>query len=122
MPLDPVVKTMLDQMAAAGGPTLREAGPEQGRQMLEMLALLEGDPVDVARAESVTVNDNIPARAYAATTGTPLPILVWYHGGGFVIGSLETADRISRKLAVGTGALVISIDYRLAPEHPHPAG
>ncbi|MEY2420534.1 MAG: acetyl esterase [Acidimicrobiaceae bacterium] len=122
MPLDPVVKATLEQLAGAGGPTLREAGVEQGRHMLEMLAMLEGDPVEVGRAESVTINDNIPARVYAATTGGALPILVWYHGGGFVIGSLETAERICRKLAVGTGALVISIDYRLAPEHPYPAG
>jgi acetyl esterase len=47
---------------------------------------------------------------------------VWYHGGGFVIGDLESADRTCRKLAIGTGALVVSVDYRLAPEHPFPAG
>ena len=122
MPLDPAVKAMLDQMAEAGGPTLREAGVEQGRQMLQMLAMLEGEPAAVARVEAITIDGNIPARAYATTEGAALPILVWYHGGGFVIGDLETADRVCRKLAIGTGALVVSIDYGLAPENPFPAG
>jgi acetyl esterase len=51
----------------------------------------------------------------------PLPILVWYHGGGWVIGDLDTADTTCRKLANRSGALVVSVDYRLAPEHPAPA-
>src|SRR4051812_19191047 len=121
MPLDPGLKTMLDQLAAAGGPTLREAGVEQGRAMLQMLAMMEGDPIELARVEDVSVAGR-PARVYASTTGTDLPIFVWYHGGGFVIGDLETADRTCRKIATGTGALVVSIDYRLAPEDPFPAG
>ena len=122
MPLDPIVKMLLDQMAAAGGPTLREAGVEQGRVMLQTMAMMEGDPAEVARVEPLTIDGRIPARAYAVTTDRSLPIVVWYHGGGFVIGDLETADRICRKLAIGTGALVISIDYALAPERPFPAG
>jgi acetyl esterase len=122
MPLDPTLRAMLDQLAAAGGPTLREAGVEQGRQMLQMVALLDGEPGDIARVEDITLAGNIPARVYASSTGPALPILVWYHGGGFVIGDLETADRTCRKLAIGTGALVVSVDYALAPEHPFPAG
>jgi acetyl esterase len=90
--------------------------------MLQVVALLDGDPSDVARVEDITVAGNIPARVHAASTGEALPILVWYHGGGFVIGDLETADRTCRKLASGTGALVVSVDYRLAPEDPFPAG
>jgi acetyl esterase len=50
-----------------------------------------------------------------------LPVLVWYHGGGWVIGDLDTADTTCRKLASRSGALVVSVDYRLAPEHPAPA-
>ncbi|HJQ43445.1 MAG TPA: alpha/beta hydrolase [Jatrophihabitantaceae bacterium] len=123
MPLDPVVKMLLDQTAAAGGPTLREAGVEQGRVMLQTLAMMEGDPLEVARVEPLTVAGSIPARLYAASSGAAaLPILVWYHGGGFVIGDLETADRTCRALATKTGALVISVGYRLAPEDPFPAG
>ena len=122
MPLDPIVRMLLDQVAAAGGPTLREAGVEQGREMLRTMAMMEGEVPDVARVEPVTLAGSIPGRLYAASEGGPLPIIVWYHGGGFVIGDLETADRICRKLAAGTGALVISVDYALAPERPFPAG
>lgn len=121
MPLDPIVKAILDQLAEAGGPTLREAGVEEGRAMIQALAMMDSEPVDLARTDSLTLG-SIPARLYAATTDAPLPILVWYHGGGFVIGDLDTADRTCRTLAAKTGALVISVDYRLAPEHPFPAG
>ena len=122
MPLDPAVKLLLDQTAAAGGPTLRDAGVEQGRVMMQTLAMMEGDPIDVAHVEALTLAGTIPARAYAATKDGPRPIIVWYHGGGFVIGDLETADRTCRKLATHTGALVVSVDYALAPERPFPAG
>ena len=122
MPLDPALKTVLDQMAEAGGPTMREAGVDQARQMMQMLSMMDGDVIELARVENLTVADSIPARVYADGTDGGRPILVWYHGGGFVIGDLETADRTCRKLARGTGAVVVSIDYRLAPEHPFPAG
>jgi len=122
MPLDPAVQMLLDQLAQAGGPTLREAGVEQGRAMLQTLAMMDAEPPEIARVEPLTLTGSIPARLYAASTDTPLPILVWYHGGGFVIGDLDTADRTCRTLAAKTGALVISVDYRLAPEHPFPAG
>ena len=115
MPLDPAVKLLLDQMAQAGGPTLREAGVEQGRAMIQALAMMEGDAIDVAHVEALTLAGTIPARSYAAGAGGPRPIIVWYHGGGFVIGDLETADRTCRKLATHTGALVVSVDYALAP-------
>src|SRR3954470_3186540 len=114
MPLDPAVKAVLDQLAAAGGPTLREAGVEQGRLMIQALAMMDAEPPDIARIEPLTLAGSIPARLYAASTDTPRPILVWYHGGGFVIGDLETADRTCRTLAAKTGALVLSVDYRLA--------
>ena len=122
MPLDPIVKAMLDQLAQAGGPTLREAGVEQGREMIRTLAMMDNEPIDLTRTESLTLAGSIPARLYAASDDTSLPILVWYHGGGFVIGDLDTADRTCRTLASKTGALVISVDYGLAPEHPYPAG
>jgi len=122
MPLDPAVQMLLDQLAQAGGPTLREAGVEQGRAMLQTLASMDAEPPAIARVEPLTLAGSISARLYAASTDTPLPILVWYHGGGFVIGDLDTADRTCRTLAAKTGALVISVDYSLAPEHPFPAG
>src|SRR5689334_2781659 len=86
MPLDAGVKALLDQIAQANGPTLREVGVEQGRQNLHLMAMLDGEPVEVARVEDITIDGRIPARVYAASAGDALPIIVWYHGGGFVIG------------------------------------
>lgn len=120
MPLDPGTKAMLDQLAQMGGPTSREVGAVQSREMYKLMSALDGEPVDVQRVEDVTI-DGLPARLYAASTAPARPILVWYHGGGFTIGDLDTADRTCRKLAAGSGATVVSIDYRLSPEHPFPA-
>ncbi|TMC48799.1 MAG: alpha/beta hydrolase [Chloroflexi bacterium] len=122
MSLDPAIRPMLDQVAAAGVPTLREAGVEQGRQMYQRIAMLDGDPVTVERVEDISIDGAIPGRVYASAIGRPLPMLVWFHGGGFVIGDLETADRTCRKLAAGFEMLVVSVGYRLAPEEPFPAG
>jgi len=119
MPLDPALETLLSQLAAAGGPGLTELTPAEGRQMLRMLAALDGDAEPVARVEDRTIA-GVPCRVYAPVA-EPSPILVWYHGGGFVIGDLETADSTARKLANRASALVVSVDYRLAPEHPAPA-
>jgi acetyl esterase len=108
-------------MAEAGGPTMREAGVDQARQMMQLMAMMDGDLIDLPRVNNLTIAGSVPARVYADGTDGGRPILVWYHGGGFVIGDLETADRTCRKLAKGTGAVVVSVDYRLAPEHPFPA-
>src|SRR5438128_7986790 len=120
MPVDPAIQVVLDQLAEAGGPTLRESGVEQGREMIRMLAMLEGEPSPLERVEALDVG-GVPARLYATNMGDVRPIVVWIHGGGWVIGDLETADRTCRKLAIGTDAIVISLDYRLAPESPFPS-
>jgi acetyl esterase len=121
LPLDPGLKVMLEQLAQAGGPTTREVGAVQARELYGAMAVLNGDIVDVARVEDITVDGRLAARLYASTVGAPLPMLVWFHGGGWTIGDLDSADRTCRRLAAGTGALVVSVDYRLAPEHPFPA-
>ncbi|TWB25641.1 alpha/beta hydrolase [Nitrospirillum bahiense] len=61
-------------------------------------------------------------RLYTPASGTPAPVLVYFHGGGFVMGDLDTQDMICRGLCHAAGCLVVSVDYRLAPEHPFPAG
>src|SRR5205814_6192784 len=63
----------------------------------------------------------LPARLYAPATGEPLPVLLYLHGGGFTIGDLETHDSLCRQLALRSGAAVLALDYRLAPEHRFPA-
>src|SRR2546430_2801068 len=120
VPLDPALKTILDQLEQAGGPALNEVSPAEARELMKTLAMLEGEPEAVARVENSTVA-GVPVRVYAAEQG-PQPILVWYHGGGWVIGDLDTTDGVVRKLANRANAVVVSVDYRLAPAAPCPAG
>src|SRR4051794_28539970 len=119
VPLDPAIKTVLDQLETMGGPALHEVSPGEAREMMKLLSTIEGEPEAVARVEN-TMIAGVPVRVYAAERG-PQPILVWYHGGGWVIGDLDTTDGVARKLANRADAVVVSVDYRLAPEHPFPA-
>jgi acetyl esterase len=125
MPLDPQVKTILDQLAAAGGPALDEQTPEQARTMFEGMTLLAGAPEDVASVENRTVpgaGGDIPIRIYTPAGGSaPRPGIVYFHGGGFVIGNIDSHDPTCRSLANLVEAVVISVDYRLAPESRAPA-
>jgi acetyl esterase len=121
VPLDPAIKMVLDQLAEAGGPALNEVSPDEARQMMKMLSAIEGEPEAVGRVDNTTIA-GVPVRVYGAAAGaSPQPIIVWYHGGGWVIGDLDTTDGVARKLANRADALVISVDYRLAPEAPSPA-
>jgi acetyl esterase len=89
--------------------------------------IVAGPQPRLPRLEAITIpatGGPIGARVYSAvpTEAGPPPLLVYYHGGGWVIGDLETHDSICRFLALFAGCIVISVDYRLAPEHPFPAG
>jgi acetyl esterase len=76
--------------------------------------------VPVGKVEELTVADR-PARLYLPEGPGPWPTLVYFHGGGFVIGDLDTADQLCRRICAGAETAVLSVDYRLAPEHPFPA-
>jgi len=122
MPVDPPIQAMLDAMAEAGGPSLSDLTPVQGRELMKNLALADGAGEPVAHVDDRAIA-GVPVRVYRAE-GTPAsdaPCLVWIHGGGFVIGDLDSTDSVARKLANRTGAVVVSVDYRLAPEAPFPA-
>ena len=85
---------------------------------------LDFKPRALARVETITLplpEEPRPARVYAASLGRNLPVVLFFHGGGFTIGSLDSHDGLCRYLAEQTGAIVLAIDYRLAPEHPFPA-
>ena len=119
MPLDPAYDTLLRQLAAVDGPPLTELPIAAAREMFR--AMQAGAPeVEVGRVTDVTAG-TVPARIYRPAGDGPFPVVMMFHGGGWVIGDLDTADCQSREVCRDVGALVISVDYRLAPEHPFPA-
>jgi acetyl esterase/lipase len=120
---------MLLRLAKWAGETSLVEGrtPEQARaENLEAVPVITGPRRPMQRVESLAVPGpagEIPARLYVApgSAPEPQPLLVYYHGGGWAIGDLETHDGLCRFLAVHAGCRVLSIEYRLAPEHPFPA-
>jgi acetyl esterase len=124
MPLDPQAKALLDQMAEAGAPPFESLTPEQAREMIIQMRELAGEPEPVAKVEDSqipTPDGQIPVRIYTPEGTGPFPILVYFHGGGWVIGTIDTIDAPCRSLANRAGCIVVSVDYRLAPEHKFPA-
>lgn len=120
MPLDPDVRQLLDQLRDA--PALSDGTVDAARRNYDAAPRPEGDAV--ARVEDRTVpaaHGAVPVRLYATSTEAELPIVVFFHGGGWVLSSVDGHDHLARRLATLTGALVVSVDYRLAPEHPFPA-
>ncbi len=114
---------MLAQIQALGLPPLAEMTPVQARQVFKQTAQMAGEALPVSRVD----DRNIPgpagpirARFYTPSGSPPFPIIVFYHGGGWVIGDLETHDVLCQNLAHASGCLVSSIDYRLAPETKFP--
>jgi acetyl esterase len=125
VPLHPQVKAMLDALAAAGGAPLEDMDPVDARAMYRQLDYL-ASAEDIARVEDRAVpgpDGDVPVRVYwpAGAEDTTPGALLWLHGGGWVIGDLESADATARALANRSGAIVVSVDYRLSPEHVAPA-
>ncbi|WP_435743306.1 alpha/beta hydrolase [Nocardioides sp. SYSU DS0663] len=127
--LDPQLAVLLQFLADAGSPPMHEGTPEQARQGFRTLTVDLRDPAslpEVASAEDVSVpggDGPRPARVYRPRVDAgPLPTVAFFHGGGFVIGDLDTHDLTCRTIATLCDAVVVSVDYRLAPEHPFPAG
>ena len=124
MPLDRQVKALLDQMAALGQPPFEEQTPEQARTAMAGLAALGRMPDRPAPTQDRVIPGpagEIPIRIYRPESDSPMPVLVYFHGGGWVIGDIGTHDTTCQQLAVRIPAVVVSVDYRLAPEHPYPA-
>ena len=124
MPLDPQCQTLLDQLAAAGNPGIEQLTPEEGRNSYRLLMALGGGGNETVKAADRTVpgpTGEIPVRVYTPDAPAPRPVVAWFHGGGHVIGDLDCYDAVCRDLAAESGAVVVSVDYRLAPEHRFPA-
>jgi acetyl esterase len=123
VPLDPQVDAFLQQVAAEGGPPLTALTPDEARLgPYRTLALGgEADPIGPVREHAVAVDGaTITVRTYTPPTPGPHPIVVFFHGGGWVICDLDTHDTLCRMLCAGADAVVASVGYRLAPEHRFP--
>ncbi len=123
MPLDPATAALLEMMAASGLPAMHEGTPEQARQSFRAMScdLVTPDQVVPVGATEETTAGGVPSRIYRPEGEGPWPTLVYLHGGGFVIGDLDTHDQTCRRICSGAETVVLSVDYRLAPEAPFPA-
>jgi acetyl esterase/lipase len=124
MPLDPQAQAFLDQMAASGEPPLISQSVDDARKAILMFGHLGGEPEPVSHVENRRLSGPeraIPVRIYTPTGSGPFPALVYFHGGGWVVCDLDTHDAVCRSLTNAAGCIVVSVDYRLAPEHKFPA-
>jgi acetyl esterase len=128
MALDPQVQAVIDMVARSGRPAYHTLSPKDARQLfLETRPAATPTPPEIGSVRNVvaeTPQGAIPLRVYRPAglpDATSLPAYVYFHGGGWVIGDLETHDVLCRQLTAASGASVISVDYRLAPEHKFPA-
>lgn len=129
--LDPKAKTLLEMVYRVGAPKFHELSTERARHSMEKLQFaFQPEAPAVAYVVEVPISRADPhegvllARAYRPTSATPderLPLLLYFHGGGWCIGSVDTHDVFCRQLCNAAAAMVLSVDYRLAPEHPFPA-
>ncbi|MFC7062893.1 alpha/beta hydrolase [Halobacillus seohaensis] len=124
MVLDPQAKVLLVQMEAAGSPPLESLPPAEARQAFRALEGSSNEHLEsVAKIESQRIpgpNGDIQIRVYTPEGEGPHPAFVFFHGGGWVIGDLDTHDNICRSLTNLANCVVVSVDYRLAPEHKFP--
>ncbi len=124
MPLDPRVKRFLNILAAGNPPDVRSATVEERRKGLIALMQFAGSPPALEQIEDRTLpgaDGALRVRLYSPSNAGALAGLIYFHGGGLVAGSLETHDGIGRALSASGGVRVVSVDYRLAPEHRFPA-
>ena len=120
------MRSVVDRMARAGRPPLHTLTPAEARAAYELGAgVLEVPKAALPRVEDLRIPARgglqLPARLYAPETGRALPLLLYLHGGGFTVGSVDTHDVLCRELARLAGCMVVSLGYRLAPEHPFPS-
>lgn len=125
MPLDPQAKMVLDFLSSRDTPSLEKLPLDQARLAFEKMSQMScTPPPPVTHIEDRQIagpGGQIPLRIYSPFLEGTHPVLVYYHGGGWVIGNIESHDSLCRQLANQSQCIVISVDYRLAPEHKFPA-
>ncbi|HLI82826.1 MAG TPA: alpha/beta hydrolase fold domain-containing protein, partial [Bryobacteraceae bacterium] len=117
--LDPEVRALLEAMDAQPAPPLESMDPIEARAARGggPMAAMNGEPEPLGRVEDISIPGPagpLAARVYANSSGGARPGLIYFHGGGFVFGNLDTHDTVCRSLAKQSDAVVVSVDYRLA--------
>ncbi|MBB3675840.1 alpha/beta hydrolase [Modestobacter versicolor] len=123
-PLDPASRQVLDLLAASGRRPLEEGTAEDARALAPARIALNGEGPAMADVRDLTVPADdghaVPVRVFVPEQ-PPRGTAVYLHGGAWVVGSIAESDTFARRLAAASGYVVVAVDYRLAPEHPHPA-
>jgi acetyl esterase/lipase len=119
MPLDPEIAAYLE--AQKHLPPRASLDIAATRERLRQAAALAGPPPALARVENLVLAGYVRARQYWPTVGGMLPLVVYFHGGRFISGDLDSHDVVCRTLALSANCRVLAVDYRLAPEHRFPA-
>ncbi|MGH8517301.1 MAG: alpha/beta hydrolase [Panacagrimonas sp.] len=124
MPLHPQVRDLLKQIADSGARPYHQVSVDEARRTFATRALLPPSQVAVAKVENRNIpgpGGEISVRIYTPPGSGPFPLLVYFHGGGWVVGNLDSHDSVCRELCGRAELVVVSVDYRLAPEHRFPA-
>lgn len=125
MNVDPQMQSLLDMAAKGGGKPFNQMTPAEARTAADtMFAAFRGTPREVAKVVDMKIPapaGEVPLRVYTPQGTGPFGCLMFFHGGGWVIGNIETHDALCRELTVNAGCVTVSVDYRLAPEHRFPA-
>lgn len=123
--VDPEARAYLDWLASLAQPPLAQQSPEAIRRQNKLnAAALAGEQQPLEHVEDIAIPGpagSLRARLYADSRGSRPPVLLYLHGGGWVVGDLDTHDPVCRAIAARAGCAVVSLDYRLAPEDPFPA-
>lgn len=120
--LHPALQVLLGMSDRSGRPAMEDVGVEAARRQYEVMVeeVMAASEPPAPRARDVRV-EGVPIRIHHPAPGRKVPIIVYFHGGGWVIGSLRTHESLCRRLCRVSGCAVAAVDYRLAPEHPFPA-
>jgi len=122
--LDPQAEAILQNMAQMNVPPFHTLTPAGAREVMGTMAALSSGPQVAANVENLTIPGpagQIPVRIYTPSGDGPFPVLVFFHGGGWVLCDLDTHDNLCRSLSNRACCIVVSVGYRLAPEHKFPA-
>jgi len=123
----PQIQAIIDRTVELGIPKIQDLSTSAARTLIEAMTAARSQdypPPDVSEVENASTGPgygHVPVRIYRTSADMRAPVIIYYHGGGHVFGSLETHDTTARFLALAAGCTLVSVDYRMGPEHPFPA-